>query len=372
MTRIVHMTSVHPYDDIRIFQKMCTSLANAGYDAHIVAPIDREEDIQSMTRVKVHRVPKPKSRWERFRRTRKQVMQEALNLKADIYHFHDPELLPIGLKIQKILKVPVIYDVHEDVRLQVLNKEWIKPWARKIVGKLFGRYEDNIAMQLAGIVSATPSISQRFSGHRNSIIVQNFALLNEFIRDETGNNSKRNICVYAGTISKERGVVQIIEAVSRAEPETKLLLAGNMASNELYHELKKMNEWKHVDYKGLVTRNDIAKYYSQALVGMIMFHPLPNHMNAQPNKLFEYMGAGLPVIVSDFPSWREIVSRLKCGILVDPLDTRSITQAVEYLLTHPEEAEEMGQRGKRAVEEQYNWSREEKKLFSFYESISIN
>ena len=105
------------------------------------------------------------------------------------------------------------------------------------------------------------------------------------------------------------------------------------------------------------------------IAGMVIFRPVPNHINSQPNKLFEYMSAGIPVIASNFPLWQQIVEGNKCGLCVDPLNTRAIAEAIDYMVEHPEEAEEMGQNGREAVLEKYNWEIEEQKLLSFYQQV---
>jgi glycosyltransferase involved in cell wall biosynthesis len=108
---------------------------------------------------------------------------------------------------------------------------------------------------------------------------------------------------------------------------------------------------------------------SHSKAGIVTFHPLPNHIDAQPNKMFEYMSAGLPIITSNFPLWKEIVEGNSCGICVNPLDPEEIGKAIEYIISHSNEAEKMGQNGKKAVLEKYNWQVEEKKLFEVYEEL---
>ena len=116
-------------------------------------------------------------------------------------------------------------------------------------------------------------------------------------------------------------------------------------------------------------RNEVANVMSCSKAGIVIFHPLPNHIDAQPNKMFEYMSAGLPIISSNFVLWKEIVERNNCGICVNPLEPKEIAQSIEYIITHSNEAKEMGQNGKKAVLEKYNWGVEEKKLFEVYKGL---
>jgi hypothetical protein len=119
----------------------------------------------------------------------------------------------------------------------------------------------------------------------------------------------------------------------------------------------------------LLDREGVAVELQKAYAGLVILHPEPNYVASQPVKLYEYMCAGLPVIASDFPLWREIVKNAGCGLLVNPKDPREISEAMKYLLTHPQEAEEMGRRGFEAIVERYNWAKEEETLLRFYSKL---
>ena len=105
------------------------------------------------------------------------------------------------------------------------------------------------------------------------------------------------------------------------------------------------------------------------VAGLLFFHPEPNHVDAQPNKMFEYMSAGLPVLASDFPLWREVLVGTGAGRCADPLDPAAIGRAIESLLADPQAAQVMGRRGREAVMTRYQWTFEERKLLALYREL---
>jgi glycosyltransferase involved in cell wall biosynthesis len=117
-------------------------------------------------------------------------------------------------------------------------------------------------------------------------------------------------------------------------------------------------------------RDAVNALLSHARAGLVVLHPTPNYLDSYPVKLFEYMSAGLPVIASDFPLWRRIIEDSCCGLLVDPRDPSAIARAMTWLLEHPDEAENMGQSGLRAVLSKYNWADQSRRLLAMYARLT--
>ena len=127
--------------------------------------------------------------------------------------------------------------------------------------------------------------------------------------------------------------------------------------------------WSKVRFHGWSSRTEVANILGDVRAGLVVLHPLKNYIDSFPTKMFEYMAIGLPVIASDFPLWRRIISDVNCGLFVDPQNPEAIAKAMQWILDHPQEAEDMGQRGRKAVEEVYNWKSESVKLANLYESL---
>jgi glycosyltransferase involved in cell wall biosynthesis len=127
-----------------------------------------------------------------------------------------------------------------------------------------------------------------------------------------------------------------------------------------------------VNPTGFLDRTGVESVFARSMAGLVTLQPVKNYIDALPVKMFEYMSAGIPVIASNFPLWREIISKNDCGLLVNPLDAGAIAKAIDYMVLNPKEAERMGRNGRKAVETHYNWNQEEKNLLNFYEKILQN
>jgi glycosyltransferase involved in cell wall biosynthesis len=360
--RICHFSSVHRDADIRIYHKECGALAAQGHEVHLV--ISASRSYRGANGVQVHAL-EPFSRLKRMTVGGWRAYHKARQLDADIYHFHDPELLPYGYALALAGK-SVVYDVHEDVPADIQSKEWIPRALRNSVAGIYKVVENLICKRLSAVVAATPHIAKRYAGLGVEVCtVNNYPLKQEF-RSIPGRRKSPQLC-YVGGVDEIRGVNQMVDAASKAS--VPLVIAGRFPSDSSLDCAKQLSGWPNVDYKGEVARDEVGVILSESSIGLVLFHPLPNHINAQPNKLFEYMSAGLPVVASDFPLWRDIIYRVGCGVCVDPLSPDAIAAAVSELMQDPEKLQEMGKNGREAVEQIYNWEVEQNTLIHLYNSL---
>jgi glycosyltransferase involved in cell wall biosynthesis len=217
-------------------------------------------------------------------------------------------------------------------------------------------------------VTAEPYVQERFVGRSPRVVtVNNFPMLEEFARPDAAWDGKENAVCYAGSISELRGAREMLAAITIAE--TKLLLAGRFSPAGLEDELASDPGWGRVEFLGVLSREGLAAMLGRARAGLVVLHPVPNYLDANPTKMFEYMSAGIPVVASNFPAWARIVDAHRCGLCVDPTSPAAIGEAITWLLEHPAEAEEMGRNGRRAVEAMYNWQAEESSLLGLYQQL---
>lgn len=363
--KVCHLTTVHPSLDIRIFQKECKTLAKAGYEVVLIAQHDKNETIEG---VQIIAVPMARNRLHRMYGLTYKAFKLALKQKADIYHFHDPELLPLGV-ILRWLGKKVIYDVHEDVPQDMLTKEWIPTFFRRPASIFLRALENWASKHINIIVAATPFIRDRFRqlGCR-AVDVNNYPILSELHLPNVDWSQKERAVCYVGSISEIRGIFEMVEAIGQTD--VKLLLAGQFSPLSLRDKAAALPGWANVKELGQLNRTEVVKMLSKSMAGLVLFHPVPSHLDAQPNKMFEYMSAGIPIIVSNFPLWKEIVEENGCGIYVDPLNPAKIAGAIKRVVKNPKESKQMGKNGRRAVKEKYNWENEGARLLKLYEEIS--
>lgn len=366
MTKVCHMTSVHALNDTRIFFKECRTLRDAGYDVTLIVQHDKDEIIDGIF---IKAIDKPRNRLERMLKSTRQVYKRALECDADIYHFHDPELIPVGLRLKWKGK-KVIYDVHEDVPRQILSKQWIPAPLRKVLSWMIERIENYSVKRFDYIMTATPFIRDRFLKiNKRTLDINNYPILSELHVPNADWSSKEKTACYIGGISKVRGIHEMVDAIGMTEGS--MLLAGNFESTVEREIVVKKNGWNRVKELGYINRDEVKAVLSRSMVGMVVLHPISNYVDALPVKMFEYMSAGLPVIASHFPMWKEIVDGNNCGRCVDPLNVYEISNAINWIMDNPEQAKRMGDNGRRAVEQKYNWEQEGIKLLEIYEGLLL-
>lgn len=338
----------------------------------MVAPRRDETTIEG---VRIAAVPPSSGRLARMTITVWHVYRAARQQRADIYLFQDPELVPMALLL-RLRGAKVVYDIRELLDLQFLTKEYLPPWARRICGKIVGILQKFAVPRLSATLVATPSIQDQLEPASTDrvVVVQNFPSLADLPTEACRPWSLRQPwAVYVGRITFLRGAREMLAAMALLpEPAgVSLKIAGEFDSARVRDEMSQLPGSQRTDYLGVLNRSEIWSLLAQARFGLVTLHPSAAHYGAWPVKLFEFMYAGIPVIASDFPLWREIIDQAGCGLLVDPLDPAAIAQAIEYLRTHPDEAEAMGRRGRHAVEARYNWEREEAKLQEIFGRLAV-
>ena len=364
MKKVCHITTVHPMQNVRIFRKECRTLKEAGHAVSLVVSAPRDGEIDGIT---ICALPSTRGRFGRIFCNTLLAARKALGTRAEVFHFHDPELIPVGLYLKARGK-KIIYDIHEDVPGDILAKEWIPLFLRRAVSVMVRVVQDWSARRFDVVVTATPYIRDRFTAIGcNTVAVNNYPLLSEFETLDIDWQSKKRVVCYIGGIVGTRGIFEMVEAVEKTN--VRLFLGGTFWYEDERRHARSLPGWAKVDELGQLDRTEVARILSISVAGLVVLQPTPNYINAQPTKLFEYMAAGLPVIASHFPLWKEFVEGNRCGICVDPQDPEAIAEAITWIAGNPVEAGQMGRRGRDAVRTRYNWDRESEVLLAVYRGL---
>ena len=367
MTKVCHLTSAHPRYDVRIFEKECVSLSKYNFEVNLIVNDDLPNEVKSNVNI-ISTGYTPKNRLDRIVNSKKKILKLANDLDADVYHLHDPELLPLIRPFVKKGK-KVIFDAHEDTAEQIMDKEWIPYQIRRLVSLLYSQYSKKALKRATAIITVTPQLVTKFSKFNRTVMVTNYPILSSFKEfDYIGNFNSPTIC-FAGGISEQWRHKEIINAIEGL-PNVKYVLAGNADSSYL-EQLKTLNGWKKVDYLGKISHSDVESIQKSAVAGMAINYA--NQIKGQGTlgntKLFEYMAAGIPVICTNYILWEDIINKNGCGITVDPNSTDEIKKAIQYILDNPKISEKMGKNGRIAVEKEFSWANEEVKLIELYKSL---
>ncbi len=359
--RICHSSILHRLDDSRIFYKECLSLVKAGYNVTLIARAGSKAqfDSSSYCGVNLRKLKSNNRVYNNF-----YLFLIILRQRVQVVHFHDPELIIIGLLL-KLLGKKVIYDVHENVRQDILHKTWLSPALRPLLSKVFVFLELIASAFFNGIVSATPTIAKNFN-NKNNYVVRNFPPLNNSCISVKNQGSK-NIIIYIGTLSESRGIKELIAAAGHLEGTAELWLLGNWNDESFKLECEKMPGYNNTKYLGIVSHEDVTRILCKATLGICTLHPIDTFKDSYPIKVFEYMQNGLPVLMSDFDTWRDFFKDL-CEY-TDPLDHVNLAKKVEELLASPVRLGEMATGGRRIINERFNWDSEFNSLLKLYNKI---
>ena len=205
-------------------------------------------------------------------------------------------------------------------------------------------------------------------------IISNAPLLSEFYdkyQDTDKGNIVPSVC-HVGGLTYSRGITHLIKAAYKAN--VKLILGGRFSPANYETEVKQMPEYSSVDYRGHLTRGQILKVHQESTIGAATILNIGQYNTGDnfATKVYEYMSMGLPVIITKYPYAEKMIQKYDFGIAVEPDNVDEIADAIMYLIDNPDKAKEMGENGRRAIWEEFNWGIEEKKLISLYRKLEMS
>lgn len=368
MAKVVHVTSVHPALDNRILFKECRSLRQAGHEVVLVAPHARDEVVDG---VRIRAFPRAAGRLARMTRGVRDALALCAEEAGDLYHFHDPELMPGMMRFARAGR-PVIFDMHENVVADIRSKAWIPGVLRAVVARAVALGMRTWLRDMR-VVFAEHAYAGDYPWIDGGVTVLNLPRLDELLRVGAVRAPGFRVA-YVGSITAQRGSLLTLEALRRLRDQgvdVGLDCVG-LATEEHEAELRAFasrHGLRGVVVHGYRTPDRAYDIAARCHAGLAVLDDDENLRQSYPTKLFEYMALGLPVIVSDFPLWRGVVDDAGCGLCIPPSDPDALASAIALLADDPVNAARMGARGRDAASARFRWETEEAKLLALYAEL---
>jgi len=364
MKKICHITTVHDAYDDRIFHKECLSLAQAGFYVTLIAKYKCDDLVNG---VKIYSLPNKNSRLYRIL-LQFIVIVKALKVNAKIYHFHDPELMFVGVLLRLTGK-KVVYDVHEDIVKQVLYKKWIKySFIRSLLSKIIDFSEKFCTLFFNKIIAVTDDIAIKFNS-RKILLIHNYPIISLIDKCQpiSVKDTESIKLIYAGGLTEVRGIKEIINALDYIESKTELYLLGAWDNDEYRAECMNLKSWKKVNYIGTLSLGEVYPYVKSSDIGLCLLYPAKNYLTSLPVKAFEYMACEKPMVMSDFEYWKEIFNDV--AVFCNPLISKEIATCIQKLIDNKIKAETMGKKARKLILEKFSWEVEKLKLIDMYHQL---
>lgn len=372
MKKVVHLTSAHKRYDQRILWRECCSLQEHGYNVTLIVNDDQEnETLENGVRI-LSTGFVPKGRWQRMTEGVKRVYELGIVQDADIYHLHDAELLTVALKLKKRGK-KVIFDSHEFYGEQIKTRRYIPAAARSLVAKSYHVYETYVCKRADGVVvPALYAGRETFLGRAKRIAhVNNYPRQSEYGNINIPVYTERKGICYSGGLSETRGITALVDAGKAAD--VLVVLAGKFSSPTYKKDIFEKASSGGIEYLGFIENQEqLFALYSRCAVGagLLIDSGQYGKLEGLPTKVYEYMAMEMPVLISDFPYHRKLIQKYQFGLTANPSDEVAIAEKIKWLINHPKEAEEMGKKGKRLLEDRFTWERgAEPELLRLYREI---
>ena len=369
-------------NDTRV-EREASSLARAGYEVTVVATAAAGLPAREVRAgAAVIRVASPLRRIPglRFIANVWRLQSVVERTRPDILHAHDTDALQSIGPAARRLRVPFVYDAHE---------LWLGRSARgrsafydRLARAYYRQIERRYIPRAAAVIVANPLVGPELARRydiEHVIPVPNYPVLTDVVeprdlRSLPGGDripAEAPLVLYSGGITIERGIEQLVDAMELVPGAHLAFMGAGGLEPEIRARVTRLGLDDRVHFLGMVPSDDVVAYSSSATVGVLATVPTSlNNILALPNKIFQYMAAGIPVVASDYPQIREVIEGSGAGRVMDSSDPTAIAAALRAIIDDPVAAREAGARGRAAVERTYHWSVPEQALLDVYREVA--
>lgn len=361
------ITGLYSRYDVLMFERQGKSLVEAGFKVTYIVCDNLPNEIKEGISI-VSTGYSPKNRIDRFLNTKKILLEYINRIDADVYQISDPELISLVVPLRRKNK-KVIFNLREYYPDMIKSKPYIPKIFRGLVSYFYSQNMRFYLKRYDVVFVVTTWIIDILKDDfklNNVELLTNFPILNqEYNLTFEEYSNRENVLCYIGTVYKSSKQDKIFQALTNIS-DIRYLIAGVIDEN---YDIKEHNYWKNVIFVDGFKFEELPSFFSKATISNTLrdFDKYDGSLGII--KIFESMEAALPVIFSDVPLYRDIVKKYRCGICVDPNNPTQIENALKYLINNKMEAYQMGQNGRRAVIEEYNWENQSKKYIEVINSI---
>ena len=361
---LCHFTVAHTQLKSRTYHRTCFPLAGQGADVTYIAPMPPVAGAA----IQFVSLPRRRSRVTRALGSLG-LLRELIRAEADLYHFQDPELLPLAIALKLAFRKRILYDAYEDFPSMARESQSIPHLLRPLASVLLKAVESVAARCFDGIVTADPFTLRRFArvGASRKLVLHNFPNLDFFPAPCLG--PKPFDLVYRGGLSERAGTYTLLDAMhilmGRALAPRLLLIGyfdSTAAEAKLRTRIRELGLESRVEIRGRIAHAEMAHALGQARIGICPLRETAKFRLNIPVKVFEYWACGLPVVASDLPPIRPYLRTARAGLLFRAGSADDLASSIAWLLDHPVAATKMGENGRSAVVERFNNGAEIRKL----------
>lgn len=345
-SRITNLTNSLRYDDCRV--------SVIGFDWFITSK-NYFDDYFS-----VYQLRKTKIRLFFYLKFAKILLKELSKTKADIYFAEDIYTLPFVYFIARKRKAKIYYNSRE--LYAFLGGLRNRPYLQKLVKAI-----ENYFIKKVDLVLTTGEMDSKFLenfyGIKNTLVIRNIPLFQRperkiNFREEYGIPEDKLIMLYQGVLLEGRGLPLIFQTMQNINEVVLVLLGDGEQKNNFKKIASSLGVSERIIFAGTIKQGDLINYTAGADIGLSLIENISiSYYHALPNKLFEYIMAGLPVLSSDLPQMKKIVEFYNVGEAIDITGVSNIEKVLKKWVSNPDLLNEHRENCKLAIKE-LNWQSE--------------
>ncbi len=367
--KICFVTSMHEWNDDRIFERAAVGLVSLGHEVIFVAPADKDMESEG---VFIKAIPR-RRRFKKHILSPREAFIRMKKVEADIYHFYNPNMMWLMRGWAKKGHA-VFIDIHENYEARV-NSLPLPAGMRAIGVRCYRRLENWFCSYYNGVTVVTKTMATKLASSGTAIlVVDNVPYLKRLEQVQLAKNKdSRPTIITSGSHSEARNCMKAVEAlplIAKEVPDVKMKFVGRFQpasyEQDLINKANELGVSANFETEGMMPWLANFKRISTAHVGCVFYNDNLNNRATLPNRLYEYMYVGLAVLGEDFPEVRNVLFKNQCGSVVNSQDSKDIADKAIHLIKNPAQLMDYSRNARKGILETHNFEKVLVELERFY------